>query len=419
MTKKLFKTIPVSLIISLFVLPFFFLIPPVKAAVGDGCCEMTKIVNEKVKQFITTNADGCKSDDYYTALFHPNQVVSGQSCIDKAVDNLGTSLPKFSNPLANPKLAVSIPGLLNFRPISCTANPEDPASQICIVPWLADYIKGLYTYGIGILIILAVIVMMVGGVVWLTAAGDAKKITDAKSWIGGSLLGVLIAVSSFMILNIINPALTTLSPIKLISPGKKDLEIQQLDPEDLTPQFTTDIPEGSHGTGSGDYKLPIIYQGSYPGCIPSSGCGPTSLTMILNYYSINKGVEEVANDAKNASCWSCSGWQGGMPCFQTLLKKYDSNFKTKGGSSFDDIKELLKYGPVIASIKNTGCKERGSSCRCPFTGGGHYVVFTGYSNGTFYTNDPNAGNKGKTGEISEASFIKNCTINAGVMAIYK
>lgn len=160
--------------------------------------------------------------------------------------DVGSDLPKFSNPFGSPKLSVSIPGFKGFREIFCETT-SDGKGQNCYVPWLADYIKALYVYGIGSLMILAVIVMMIGGVVWLTAGGNEQRIADAKQWINGSLLGVLIAVSSYLILNIINPALTELSPIKLASVQKEDL------PD--FPDYQALIEESNNGeTTAGNFK---------------------------------------------------------------------------------------------------------------------------------------------------------------------
>ncbi len=130
--------------------------------------------------------------------------------------DLGATLPKISNPLDNPNLSVRIPTLKTLRNISCDKG-------LCTVPWIADYIDALYRYGIAIISILAIIALMIGGVLWLTSAGRSEKIADAKKWISGGLMGMLIMISSYMILNIINPALTQLSPLKLSYLGKEDL----------------------------------------------------------------------------------------------------------------------------------------------------------------------------------------------------
>jgi uncharacterized protein YvpB len=332
-------------------------------------------------------------------------------------DDLGASTPKASNPLDNPKLSVRIPGL-NFDKAVCTEKE-------CSNSWIANYIVAIYKYGISTIGILAVITIMIGGIVWLTAGGNQGRIADAKKWIGGSLMGVLIAFTSYVILNMVNPALTELSPIKLAYIENIAL-LEILEPEALTDQYTNDsLPKINLGTGEGHYKVPVLYQGrykSYNKGYAKCGCGPAALTMVLNFYGINKSIPEIAETAAANGNWtggtdsSCGGWTGGMAGFQKILNKY--NLKSKTGGSFEDIKSLLSFGPVIASIKNTG--------GCSFTCNKHYVVFTDYKNGFFYTNDPNEynlnGNKCggiPTNIISESNAKKGCEINAGVIAVYK
>ena len=101
---------------------------------------------------------------------------------------------------ANFKPEVSIPGS-NF-----TTDKAAP-------PSIAKYIQAIYNYAIGIVGILAAVVLMFGGVRWLTAGGSPDKITDAKAWIGASLSGLVLALASYMILNTINPDLVNLKDI--------------------------------------------------------------------------------------------------------------------------------------------------------------------------------------------------------------
>ena len=132
-----------------------------------------------------------------------------------AVDS---SLPIITNPLAAPNLSVQIPGLTSFGQVTCD-------STSCTIPWLSNYINGLYRYGIGAVVILAVITMIIAGVVWITAGGKEERISDAKQWVAGSLMGLLVAFSSYIILDIINPALIVLSPLKITYVPKIDLDI--------------------------------------------------------------------------------------------------------------------------------------------------------------------------------------------------
>lgn len=75
---------------------------------------------------------------------------------------------------------------------------------------IAKYIKVIYKYAIGIVGILAAVVLMVGGVMWIVAGGNATAIGEAKAWIGASLTGLVLALMSYLILATVNPALVDL-----------------------------------------------------------------------------------------------------------------------------------------------------------------------------------------------------------------
>lgn len=94
----------------------------------------------------------------------------------------------------------------------CT-GPDN--SGQCKIPWIAQYIQGIYRYGLGIGGILAAIVLMAGGVIWLVSAGDASKISQAKDLIIGSITGMIILSTSYIILSQINPDLTSLRSISV------------------------------------------------------------------------------------------------------------------------------------------------------------------------------------------------------------
>jgi len=77
---------------------------------------------------------------------------------------------------------------------------------------IAELIKAIYIYAIGIVGILAAVVLMIGGVMWIIAGGNATAIGEAKAWIGASLTGLVLALSSYLILATVNPALVDFKP---------------------------------------------------------------------------------------------------------------------------------------------------------------------------------------------------------------
>lgn len=75
---------------------------------------------------------------------------------------------------------------------------------------LGDYIKTIYNYALAALGILAVVIIILSGVQWITSAGNSETISQSKKRIGGAIIGLFIAYMSFNILNSINPALVNL-----------------------------------------------------------------------------------------------------------------------------------------------------------------------------------------------------------------
>jgi hypothetical protein len=107
--------------------------------------------------------------------------------------------------------------------ISCSPCQGKPADDQCwadcskkIGPTsIGEYIQSIYKYAIGIVGILAAVVLMMGGVIWLTAGGNQTRVGEAKSWIGASLTGLIIALTSYLILATVNPALVQFRPIEM------------------------------------------------------------------------------------------------------------------------------------------------------------------------------------------------------------
>lgn len=73
------------------------------------------------------------------------------------------------------------------------------------------YITRLYQFGIGIAGILAVGMIVAGGVLYSTSAGQGDRQREAKSMITSALWGVLLLFGAYLILRTINPGLVLLS----------------------------------------------------------------------------------------------------------------------------------------------------------------------------------------------------------------
>ena len=70
---------------------------------------------------------------------------------------------------------------------------------------LSQYIIGLYNFLLSIVGIVAVMMLIIGGMKYITAAGNASIISDAKDTITNALFGLLLALLSWVIVSTINP----------------------------------------------------------------------------------------------------------------------------------------------------------------------------------------------------------------------
>ncbi len=75
------------------------------------------------------------------------------------------------------------------------------------ITYIGQMIKAFYDYGLAIGGILAAIVLMAGGLIWLVSGGSSDKITQAKGLIMGSIIGIGLLFGAWIILNTINPYL--------------------------------------------------------------------------------------------------------------------------------------------------------------------------------------------------------------------
>lgn len=80
---------------------------------------------------------------------------------------------------------------------------------------LSTYVKSIYTYGLSVAGILAAIMIMGAGILWLTSGGDSGKVGKAKELITGSIIGLFILFGANLLLKTINPNLIEMNPIEV------------------------------------------------------------------------------------------------------------------------------------------------------------------------------------------------------------
>ncbi len=110
------------------------------------------------------------------------------------------------------ELEEDYPTINNFKP----TTTETP---------LPEYVRYIFNFVIVVSGIIALIMIVVGGIEYLTGAGNLNKIESAKEKLISSISGLVILLGSWILLYIINPQLTKISipnvesPIPTLKPG--------------------------------------------------------------------------------------------------------------------------------------------------------------------------------------------------------
>lgn len=81
---------------------------------------------------------------------------------------------------------------------------------------LPIYIASAYKYAVALVTVLTTVMLIAAGVLWTISAGNPEKINQAKQMISRSLTGLLIALSSYTLLYLINPDLVEFRAMQIM-----------------------------------------------------------------------------------------------------------------------------------------------------------------------------------------------------------
>lgn len=166
-----------------------------------------------------------------------------------------------------PVLGVQIPGL--------TFTPASRENNVVTVSYLAEYINAGYRYLVGVIMVIAIIMVVWGGFRFLLGSANVGNISKAKETIRDAIVGMLLVIGAFVILETINPATTELRSLELSSTVRQEFNLDLHDVTGETIDATDFQPTSQGGTGSGS-------RGPYQGCFGQTNAQfprcPISLT---------------------------------------------------------------------------------------------------------------------------------------------
>ena len=110
-------------------------------------------------------------------------------------------------PLANSLWALILPVFVFAAQQYTLLEPIPTPNSTFTTGDISGYLQTVFLFGISLAGILAVVMIVRGGIEYITAYGNPGRIETAKNRITQALLGLLLAVGAWLILYTINPDL--------------------------------------------------------------------------------------------------------------------------------------------------------------------------------------------------------------------
>jgi len=179
---------------------FFSVSSAVYAQEDIGCCEQYSKESNVLRTQNLSETECTKSKDVLD-LEKVNWLSNKRALGAKCVEKLDTKTSDSGEATTfTPQVTVPDSDYIAGNTITLAENTKP----------LAEYVIAIFKYSIGVIGIISAIVLMYGGVRWLTAAGNSSAVSDAKTYILSSLTGLILTFGSFLLLSTINTNLTNL-----------------------------------------------------------------------------------------------------------------------------------------------------------------------------------------------------------------
>ncbi len=119
--------------------------------------------------------------------------------------------------------AAEIDDPMYFTPQVGIGTEIQVGEKIKIDEWtFVNYVVAIYDWSIKAIVLLAIVMIMYAGFKWMMAGGNASSITKARDQIISALIGLVLAIGSYTLLNFINPSLVNLRNLS-IDPVKREI----------------------------------------------------------------------------------------------------------------------------------------------------------------------------------------------------
>ncbi len=226
----------------------------------------------------------------------------------KAAGTAGKPKTPGPAPITAPTLHVPLPGL-NFTKSITQEQHGDPIT----IPWLAEYATAAYQYFTGVGIIVAIIIIMIGGIQWMTAA-NSGRLGKAQEKIRNATMGLMLLVGSYLILFTINPNILSFKALELLTAVPDPIHF---DDEDEGVYPASDYQPSSTASAVSAKKA---FSGFNP-VLTGAPCSSERAISLASQFNARGGKKDGNNRICMGPChcaWSATRFMNYIGCGNTL-----------------------------------------------------------------------------------------------------
>jgi phosphatidylglycerophosphatase A len=253
-------------------------------------------------------------------------------------------------------LALFTSPIASYAADGFTYIPLEPIPGSETAAKMPEYITGIYKFALWAVGIAAMFMITIGGAMYLTSAGNTSALGNAKNVITDAIVGLVLALVAWFLLNLINPDILTgdLSIFNIIG-GIAAPSTDQIDSPTAVSQGASTNPTGSTVCSSCT---------DIPASVPNKGCSPTNgytpqnckldSALLAKIMAINPSVTgwritesypptvtHLSKCHKNGTCADLNN-SGGSTDPATIKKYYDA-FKAAGLNVLYESKNCSPY----------------------------------------------------------------------------
>ena len=210
--------------------------PPTSFCLPKTVTSGSTCLSKRGSSVTCTRNEECKSNNCQGAE-------GTKTCVDPS-----TGAGAFKVQFVAPTLEINIPTL---KPFTTSGIQLPDAAGYVYFPFLGQYVEAIFRWMLLVAGTVAVVIMMVGGFIYMTAGGNKQRVDEGKHRFTHALFGLLLLLGSYTILYIINPGLVEFRSLKI-----KVLEREELKIVAWTDQNAAglDLPAGNKFCGCVNFR---------------------------------------------------------------------------------------------------------------------------------------------------------------------